>query len=170
GGESGFVERLLYLPRGRFCYTPPLPAGRPDPDAKRLVSLNHFAKLNDAVIAVWAEILRALPGWTLHLRARGGDDAMAVERMRNRFARHGVDRARIECSGYASLRDALASYRGAAVALDPFPFSGGANSCDALWMGLPLVTLPGDSLISRQGAALLHALDRREWIARDATD
>ena len=170
GSESGFVERLLQLPRGRLCYAPPVPATRPDPAARRLVSLNHFAKLNDAVIAVWAEILRLLPDWTLQLKARGGDDLAAVERMRNRFAQHGVAGARIECSGYASVPEALAAYRDAAIALDPFPFSGGANSCDALWMGLPLVTWPRDSLISRQGAALLHALDRREWVARDAGD
>src|SRR5580765_6943676 len=90
--------------------------------------------------------------------------------MRNRFAQHGIDRARIECSGYASLPEALGAYRDAAIALDPFPFSGGANSCDALWMGLSLVTWPRDTLVSRQGASLLHALDRREWIARDAAD
>ena len=170
GSESGYVERLLHLPRGRLCYTPPVPAARPDPAARRLISLNHFAKLNDAVIAVWAEILRALPDWTLHLKARGGDDVAAVDRMRNRFAQHGVDRARIECSGYATVSEALGAYRDAAIALDPFPFSGGANSCDALWMGLPLVTWPRDTLISRQGAALLHALDRRDWVARDAGD
>ena len=170
GSESCFTERLLHLPRGRFCYTPPVPATRPNPDARRLISLNHFSKLNDAVIAVWAEILRALPGWTLHLKARGGDDAGAVDLMRNRFARHGVDRARIECSGYAPVPEALGAYRDAAIALDPFPFSGGANSCDALWMGLALVTWPRDTLVSRQGAALLHALDRSEWVARDAAD
>jgi predicted O-linked N-acetylglucosamine transferase (SPINDLY family) len=170
GSESGFVERLLHLPRVRLCYTPPIAAARPGIDTKRLISLNHFAKLNDAVIAIWAEILRALPDWTLHLKARGSDDDAAVIRMRDRFARHGVDRARIECSGYASVPKALSSYRSAAIALDPFPFSGGANSCDALWMGLPLVTWPRDTLISRQGAALLDALERREWIARDAKD
>jgi predicted O-linked N-acetylglucosamine transferase (SPINDLY family) len=106
----------------------------------------------------------------LQLKARGGDDLAAVDRIRNRFAQRGVARARIEVSGYASVPEALGVYRDAAIALDPFPFSGGANSCDALWMGLPLVTWPRDSLISRQGAALLHALDRRRWIARDAGD
>ena len=170
GSESEFVERLLRLPGGRLCYTPPVPAARPGVDAKRLVSLNHFAKLNDDVIAVWADILCSLPGWTLQLKARGGGDAAAVERIRNRFSQRGVDRARIESSGYASLPEALGAYRDAAIALDPFPFSGGANSCDALWMGLPLVTWPRDTLISRQGASLLDALDRRDWIARDAAD
>ena len=170
GTESGFVESPLYLSRGRLCYEPPVPAQRPNLSARRLISLNHFAKLNDAVIAVWAEILRALPDWTLHLKSRGGDDRGVVTALRARFARHGVDPLRVECSGYAAVPQALAAYRDAAIALDPFPFSGGANSCDALWMGLPMVTWPRDTLISRQGASMLHALDRQAWIARDAKE
>jgi predicted O-linked N-acetylglucosamine transferase (SPINDLY family) len=170
GSESGFVERLLHLPRGRLCYRPPVAATRPDPAARRLISLNHFAKLNDTVIVVWAEILRALSDWTLHLKARGGGDAAAVARFRERFAQLGVDPLRIECSGYATVPEALSAYRDAAIALDPFPFTGGANSCDALWLGVPLVTWPHDSLVSRQGASLLRAVDRGQWIARDAND
>jgi len=167
---SHFSEGALYLPRTRLCYEPPVPAERPQPGALRLISLNHFAKLDEAVIAVWANVLRALPDWTLHLQARGGDDAGVAASLRGRFRRAGIDPDRIECSGYAPVAEALRAYRGAAIALDPFPFSGGANSCDALWMGLPLVTWPQDTLISRQGAAFLQALDRPEWIARDAED
>ena len=165
-----FTEGPLCLPRGRLCYEPPVPAQRPDTASRRLISLNHLAKLNDAVIAVWAEILRALPDWTLCLKARGGDDVGVAAAIHGRFARHGIEPHRVECSGYSSVPQALAMYRDAAIALDPFPFGGGANSCDALWMGLPLVTLPRDTLVSRQGASLLHALDRTEWIARDVQD
>jgi predicted O-linked N-acetylglucosamine transferase (SPINDLY family) len=170
GSESGFVERLLRLPGGRLCYLPPVSAQAPDSDARKFISLNHFAKLNEGVIAVWAELLRALPEWTLYLQARAGDDATAVAQLRERFEQRGVDPRRIECAGYAALTQALAAYRGAAIALDPFPFTGGVSSCDALWMGLPLVTWPRDTLISRQGASLLHALDCEQWIARDAKD
>lgn len=170
GSESGFVEGLLHLPRGRFCYEPPVPAQGPDPTAQRLISLNHFAKVNDAVVAVWAEILRALPDWTLHLQSHGGDDTAVVERLRNHFAQLRVDPLRIECFAYAPVAQALGAYRNAAIALDPFPFSGGVTSCDALWMGLPLVTWPRDTLISRQGASMLRALDQGDWIARDAKE
>jgi protein O-GlcNAc transferase len=170
GSESGFVERLLHLPRGRLCYLPPLPAELPDPASRRFISLNHFAKLNDQVIAVWAEILRALPDWTLHLKARAGDDAIVIERLHERFAQHGVAARRVGCTGYGTVAEALGAYRCAAIALDPFPFAGGANSCDALWMGLPLVTWPRDTLISRQGASFLHTLGCHSWIARDAGD
>ena len=168
--ERDFTESLLYLPRGRLCYEPPVPAQRPDLASRRLISLNHFAKLNDSVVAVWAQILRALPGWALCLKSRGGDDPGVVAALHSRFARHGIEPLRVECSGYASVPHALAAYRDAAIALDPFPFGGGANSCDALWLGLPLVTLPGDTLVSRQGASLLDALDRKGWIARDTQD
>jgi predicted O-linked N-acetylglucosamine transferase (SPINDLY family) len=170
GSESGFVEGLLFMPRSRFCYEPPVPAQQPDPAARRLISLNHFAKINAAVLAVWAEILRALPDWTLFLQSQGGDDPAVVERLRSRFAQEGVDPLRIECAGYAPVAQALAAYRHAAIALDPFPYGGGVTSCDALWMGLPLVTWPHDTLISRQGASLLRALGQGEWIARDAKE
>jgi len=170
GCESGFTEHLLRLPHGRLCYLPPVPAERPDPSARRLISLNHLAKLNDQVIDTWGKILQALPGWTLYLQARGADDAAVVAKLRERFARNSLAPRRIECAGYSSLPLALRTYRDAAIALDPFPFAGGANSCDALWMGLPLVSCPRDTLISRQGASLLHALDRERWIARDVED
>jgi len=170
GSESGFTERLLHLPRGRLCYLPPVAAEHPDPSARRLISLNHLAKLNDQVIATWGNILRALPDWTLYLQARAGDDAAVVAKLRQRFAQHAVDPARVVCAGYSSLPLALRTYRDAAIALDPFPFSGGVNSCDALWMGLPVVTWPRDTLISRQGASFLRALDCDSWIARDAED
>jgi predicted O-linked N-acetylglucosamine transferase (SPINDLY family) len=168
GSEATFGERLLYLPHGRLCYLPPVAATRPDPASHRFISLNHFAKLNDAVIVTWARILRALPEWSLHLKGRAGDDAAVVARLRERFAKQGIDDSRIECTGYSTLPEALSAYRDAAIALDPFPFSGGANSCDALWMGLPLVTWPRDTLISRQGASLLEAVGQPQWIARDA--
>jgi len=170
GSESGFTERLLRLPHARLCYLPPVPAERPEPSARRFISLNHLAKLNDQVIEAWGKILRALPGWTLYLQARGADDAVVVAKLRERFARSSVESQRIECAGYSSLPLALRTYRDAAIALDPFPFAGGANSCDALWMGLPLVTLPRDTLMSRQGASLLRTLDREAWIARDTED
>jgi predicted O-linked N-acetylglucosamine transferase (SPINDLY family) len=104
------------------------------------------------------------------LKARAGDDVTVIASLRDRFVRRGVDARRIECSGYGTVADALGSYRDAAIALDPFPFTGGVNSCDALWMGLPLVTWPWDTLMSRQGASLLRALGQEQWIARDAED
>jgi protein O-GlcNAc transferase len=170
GSECGFVERLLFLPRGRLCYLPPMPADRPNPAMRRFVSLNHLAKVNDMVITAWAEILRALPDWTLCLKARAGDDPIVAARLHARFAGLGVDPLRVECSGYSTLPQAFNAYREAAIALDPFPFSGGVNSCDALWMGLPLVTWPRDTLVSRQGASLLHGLSQTQWIAKNGTD
>jgi len=171
GDEAHYSERILRLARGRLCYAPPLAnAASPWTHATRYVSFNNFAKLNDGVVAAWAAILRATPDWTLHLKGRGGDDAGVIRALGARFARHGVPAGRLVFSGHAPLADVIGAYREAAIALDPFPFSGAATTCDALWMGLPVVTLPGATLVSRQSAALLSALGRPEWIARDADD
>jgi protein O-GlcNAc transferase len=77
---------------------------------------------------------------------------------------------RIEFAGIQSLREYFSVYRRIDVALDPFPYPGGTTSCDALWMGVPVVTLPGASGISRGGLSILSQLDLTEWAARDATD
>lgn len=170
GAEANFTERLLRLPGGRLVLSPP--AAQPPRLAgiasKTFVSLNRFAKLNIEVIDVWAAILRALPDWTLRLKGRGGEDADLAARLRARFADRDVGRERIAIEGFGRYSEALEVYQQAAIALDPFPFSGCANTLDALWMGVPVVTWPRDTLASRQSAALLDALGQRGWIAHDA--
>lgn len=168
--DAHFSEKLLRLAYGRLAYCP-LPAPPPGTDGvagRTLVSFNRFAKLNDDVVAVWAAILRELPDWTLRLRGEGGGDADVAAALRGRFGRHGVAPGRIAVEEFGSHADAMQAYRAAAIALDPFPFSGCATTCDALWMGLPVVTLPGDTLASRQTASLLDVLGQEAWIAQDA--
>jgi len=84
-----------------------------------------------------------------------------------RAAAHGIPVRRLELLGYGSHVDALAAYADVDIALDPFPFSGCATSCDALWMGVPVVTRIGDTMVSRQTASLLTSLDLNDLIARD---
>jgi predicted O-linked N-acetylglucosamine transferase (SPINDLY family) len=119
------------------------------------------------VVEVWSSILRQLPEWTLLLKARGYDADLAAH-LRARFARAGVDPQRIEMEGGGTYAEAMATYDRASVALDPFPFSGCSTTCDALWMGLPVVTRPGATLASRQTAAWLAMAGKSEWIAGDA--
>lgn len=169
GSEAFYSETTLRLAAGRLCYTPP-PAPEPSTEgveARRLVSLNRFSKINDEVAAAWAAALLRLPGWTLRLKGTGGDDAGVANALRRRFTTHGVDPTRIEVSGPGPYAEAIDAYRDAAVALDPFPFSGCATSFDALWMGLPVVTRPLDTMASRQTGALLTAIGREDWIADD---
>lgn len=169
GSDAHFSERLLRLHRGRLCYSPPR---GPSPslegtNSRRLVCLNRFAKLNDAVIALWAQALKLLPDWTLRLKAAGGDDAGIADALRSRFISHGVAAARIEISGLGPYAAAIGAYQDSAIALDPFPFSGCATTFDALWMGLPVVTWPRDTLASRQSADLLGTIGCDDWVVND---
>lgn len=170
GADAFFSEKLLRLAYGRLAYSPPA-APAPGMDgvvSKTFVSFNRFAKLNDTVVEVWARVLCELPDWTLRLKAEGGGDADFVAALQAHFNRYGVEPQRIAVEEFCSYPEAMQAYQAAAIALDPFPFSGCATTCDALWMGLPVVTLPGDTLASRQTASLLHVLGKDAWIASDA--
>jgi len=169
GCDAHYSETLLRLTPGRLCYTPP-PAPAPSTEgveARRLVCLNRFSKINDEVAAAWSAALLRLPGWSLRLKGTGGDDAGVANALRRRFEAHGVDPERLDISGEGPYAEAIDAYRDTAVALDPFPFSGCATSFDALWMGLPVVTLPLDTMASRQTGSLLSAIGREDWIADD---
>lgn len=169
GSDAFYSETLLRLMPGRLCYTPP-PAPTPSTEgveARRLVCLNRFSKINDEVAAAWSAALLRLPGWSLRLKGTGGDDAGVANALRRRFAAHGVDPERLDIFGEGPYAEAIDAYRDAAVALDPFPFSGCATSFDALWMGLPVVTLPLDTMASRQTGSILSAIGRKDWIADD---
>ena len=171
GSDAHFSEGLLRLGRGRFCYRPglptPAPAARVD-SALRFVSFNRVSKLNDAVLACWAEILRACPDARLQLRAGAFDDPAGRGHFLGRAKRLGIDPDALELFGFRPHAEVLAAYLEADIALDPFPFSGCATSADALWMGLPVITLPGDTLVSRQTGALLERLGLEDCIAVDA--
>ncbi|HSN01612.1 MAG TPA: tetratricopeptide repeat protein [Rudaea sp.] len=172
GADVHFSEKLLRLPSGRLAYRPP-PAEEPSKQgvaSQRFVSLNRFSKIGDSVVAVWAEILRALPAWTLLLKASGGDDRDLPTLFRARFAAHGIAPERVEVEGSGTYAMAMHTYQNAAIALDPFPFTGCATTCDALWMGLPVITWPHETIASRQSASLLEAAGKPEWIAADADD
>ncbi|HET9835485.1 MAG TPA: tetratricopeptide repeat protein [Rhodanobacteraceae bacterium] len=168
-----FSERLLRLQSGRLCYTPPDCAPEPSyqgDGAIRLVSFNRTAKLNDRVIAAWSRILEAIPDAQLIVGAGELDDPGARLFLGGRFRQCGIDPARLEFQGQRDYASLLSAYRHADIALDPFPFSGCTTSCDALWMGVPVVTLPDWSVISRQTASLLWRLERPDWVARDVDD
>ena len=131
-------------------------------------SLNNLAKINADVVGLWARILLALPDARLILgNAR---DTEARERLLREFAAAGITAERLEIMPGLPLPDFLALHHRIDLALDPFPFTGGATTGHALWMGVPVVTLAGDTTASRQGSALLQALDLPELVATDADD
>jgi protein O-GlcNAc transferase len=172
-----YTERVLRLPSGRFCYTPPddapdaVHAGGSDDDGLIVfASFNRLAKLNAEVVATWSAILLRTPGSCLQLGARLLDDPATRAHTLERFRAHGVDADRLVFHGQRLYADLLAAYRGVDIALDPFPFSGCTTTCDALFMGCAVVTLPGETFVSRQSASLLWRLGREEWVARNRQD
>jgi len=168
-----FSERLLRLQSGRFCYTPPECAPEPsrmDDGPVTFVSFNRTAKLNDPVIEAWARILDAMPGAELMIGTGELDDDGSRALLLDRFAARGIQASRLRLHGRQTYTNLLAAYRQADIALDPFPFSGCTTSCDALWMGVPVITMPGWSVVSRQTASLLWRLERPQWVALDVDD
>lgn len=175
GAEAQFVEPLIRLPGGRFCYQPvpwaptavaPLPAL--DNGCVTFGCFNNTAKLNDGVFDVWAGVLAALPDARLVLKWRTFNDAGLCESVLAAFARRGIAPGRIELRGPSFHADLLKEYAGIDIALDPFPFTGGLTSCEALWMGVPVITWPQGRAVSRQTLALLSAIGLPELAAKDA--
>jgi len=174
GQERHYVERLLRLPHTRFCYEPPeyMPAVGPLPaEAAGQVTfgcLNNLSKLNEDVLALWGDVLKAVPRAKLLIQAGALDDAPNRSRFRELCAKHGIAPASLELRGFAPIEDTAASYAGIDIALDPFPFGGGMTSLEALWLGVPVITLAGETIASRQSASLLMNLGLPELIASDA--
>jgi protein O-GlcNAc transferase len=166
-----FTEKLLHLPASRFCFTPlaaaPMPA--PPPMLKNgyvsFGSFNRIDKINAQVIAAWAEILRQTPGARLVLKNVALTVPDLAEHCRERFAAYGIGAERLELRAPSAHREMLAEYADIDIALDTFPYNGGATSLDALWMGVPIVALAGERMIARQTAAMLACVGLQEFIA-----
>ncbi len=156
--ERWFTEEVVRLPGCRFCYTPPdyAPAVAPPPMLTRghvtFGSINNLTKITDEVIALWSAVVRAVPDSRLIMKWKSLADEAERQRFIRAFAAHGVDPARLELRPGSPHRESLAQYGDFDIALDPFPFCGGMTSCEALWMGVPIVTLAG--LRPRMAAAL----------------
>ncbi|MBK5968307.1 MULTISPECIES: O-linked N-acetylglucosamine transferase, SPINDLY family protein [Thiorhodovibrio] len=177
GTEAQFVEPILRLPAGRWCYQPVpwAPKELSPPPAERngwitFGSFNNTAKLNDGVYDLWAQILTAVPDSRLLLKWRTFNDAALRQRVTQAFMTRGIAAERIELRGPSFHADLLTEYAELDIALDPFPFTGGLTSCEALWMGVPVITWPQGRVVSRQGFALLSAIGLAELAAAGAQD
>lgn len=169
-------ERPLRLPRSMFCYRPPADApacerAAPAPGEVRFGSFNQMQKLSPAVLAAWARILQSVPGSRLLLKATGFHDEAARRRMIDTFARAGIAAERVSVrEGIAERRAHLALYNEIDIALDTYPYNGATTTCEALWMGVPVVTLAGETHAARMGASLLSELGLAELIAHSVDD
>ena len=168
------VEKLARLPRSFLCYRPgpDLPITEQPPSAQSgqvtFGCFNNFQKLSDAFYAAAAKVLAAVPGSRLLLKSKALGTPSVAQRVRDRFASAGIDPSRLELLGWeASPESHLAVYRRVDIALDSFPYNGTTTTCEALWMGVPVVGLHGDRHAGRVGASLLATVGLGELIARD---
>ena len=167
------TERLLRLPNVFCCYRPPADAPTVSPlpclDGApfTFISCNALAKLSPATISLWSAVLRAVPDSRLRLHAPGGEDASAQTWFREKFAAHGIAARRVVLSGEPlQVRAHLARYHAADIALDSTPYAGTTTTCEALLMGVPVITLAGDSHVSRVGVSLLRAVGLTECVGQ----
>ncbi len=166
------VEALAPLDPCFLCYRPspgaPEPAPAPSLGGAPFTfgSFNNISKLDEDVVALWSRILLETPGSRLALMHLATLDPRAPQWLPARFGAHGVDPARILVSRpFAGVVEVCRAYSVMDVALDPFPFNGATTTCDALYMGVPVVALEGDRFSSRQCASVLRAAGRGAWVA-----
>jgi predicted O-linked N-acetylglucosamine transferase (SPINDLY family) len=170
-------ERIARLSNCFLCYQPQpdVPAvARPPFDKNGYVtfgSFNHLAKLTDSTIQLWSRVLDAVPDSKLVLKALPLADQETRHLTRRRFANFGIDAARIDpLPPTVPLSAFMAEYSRMDIALDTVPYNGGTTTCDALWMGVPVITLPGGRFCSRMGSSILKTVGLDEFVAADADD
>ncbi|PZD73409.1 TPR repeat-containing protein YrrB [Acaryochloris thomasi RCC1774] len=169
--ECDYTETLIRLPQCFLCYQPP-PNAPPVNNLPALTtgnltlgSCNNLAKLSPQVIECWAKILQALPEAQLLMKMRCLDDPPTQERFWRLFAQHDISRERVQL--YGPLQDSaehLAFYHRLDLALDPFPYNGTTTTCESLWMGVPVITLAGQTHVSRVGLSLLSTVGLAKWV------
>jgi protein O-GlcNAc transferase len=168
--EAYFSEKIIRLPDAYIAYAPyasskKFPLAQRDTTKPILFgSFNNTTKLNDEVLALWAEILRNVPGSSLRLKSAPLGNVEIQEIYVKKFAEHGISSDRLQLRGASSLDALYEEYNEIDIALDPFPFNGGATTCEALWMSLPVITLIGEYAVSRQSATYLTQLGLTELI------
>ncbi|NUA98669.1 tetratricopeptide repeat protein [Azospirillum melinis] len=178
GMEPFYAERILRMPDAFIAYDPPgeedeLPLTPPPSLSGGPVtfgSFNILTKLNDGVLAAWAEILGRMPGSRLLMKTKALSCPDTAALWRGRLAAAGIDPGRVTMVGATGSLDHMRWCASVDVALDPFPFSGSTTTLETMWMGVPVVTLPGETFSSRHSLAFLTVAGVEGCIAADPAD
>ena len=167
-------ENLIRLPDSQWCYQPPAecPPVTPLPALTTGLitfgSLHNLAKVTPEVIRLWSRVLMVIPDSRLIMAARGLNRLRL--QMEERFAEDRIKSSRLELLDAMPFDEYLALHQRIDVNLDTFPYSGGTTTCHSLWMGVPIITLAGETVTSRGGASLLGSLRLTELIAKSETE
>ncbi|WP_422994371.1 tetratricopeptide repeat protein [Undibacterium sp. Di24W] len=173
-----FTEAIWYVPNTRLCFTAPENAEKINVSAlpalkNGFITVGCFqgmAKLTDEVLALWGKVFQQLPTAKLRLQNKYMALASAKEEMLARLALVGIDAHRVELVGAVDREQYLLDHAKVDMILDTFPYTGGTTTCEALWMGVPTLTLNGSTMISRQGTSMLTCAGLTDWVAEDEDD
>lgn len=171
GSESLYTEKLIRMPDDYICYDPPvyLPSVRSAPVNDRgyitFGCFNNGSKINEVILEKWADILRQVPDSRLFLKSANFGSEKFKERILNTLESCGITRERVRIEKASPHRALLESYNEVDIALDCWPYSGGLTTCEALVMGVPVVTLPGPTFAGRHSATHLVNAGLPELVA-----
>jgi predicted O-linked N-acetylglucosamine transferase (SPINDLY family) len=169
--DEHYSERTICIPT-YWCYQPAIESAE---DAPPIVEpyrvtfgcLNHFSKITGPTLAAWSRLLESVPKSRLILHAPQGSHR---QRLHDSLQREGIDPERLTFVDRVPMQDYLEQYRRIDIGLDPFPYGGGTTTCDALWMGVPVVSLSGRTAVGRGGASILSSLGLQDLVARSAEE
>jgi protein O-GlcNAc transferase len=173
GAEQYYTEQVMRMPHCFICYEPPsdaplvnaLPAF--SNQGFTFGSFNILSKITPAVVETWCEILNRLPTANLILKTRGLACPTTRQRYLKLFEHHGVSASRITCYPYSGRSELWPVYQQVDIQLDPFPFSGSTTTLESLWMGVPVITIPGETFASRHAFSYLSNIGLTDFIADD---
>ena len=175
GASCAGGEAVYRLPTGYsyYCYAPP--AGMPEVSSLPAKTRGYLTfgaflqlgKLTPATVELWAGVLLAVPTSRLLIRAKGLGDKAVRDQVASALAGFGIARNRLQLEGWRSHDAHLRGYHEVDCMLDTTPFNLATNTCEALWMGVPTISLAGDRLSSRMGASILGAAGLADWVADD---
>jgi predicted O-linked N-acetylglucosamine transferase (SPINDLY family) len=171
GADVHYSERVLRMPDGYVTYDPPRyapdvsPLPAPNQGYVTFGCFNNPTKFNARTFTLWSQILHRVPRSRIVFKYAGLNDPAIARGLTDAFVSHGIDPQRIECLGSSPHPALLAAYHRIDLALDTFPYSGGLTTCEALWMGVPVVTCPGETFASRHSLSHLSNVGLTETIA-----
>jgi protein O-GlcNAc transferase len=175
--DSLHTEQLIRLPQTAWCYSPQpnlvLPPRniRDENEPITFGSFNNISKVNSYVLALWCSILQKVPNSKLLLKAVGLGSSAIQDRLRKTFHLAGIAPDRLDLRGSAlHIAEHLSMYNDMDIALDTFPYNGTTTTCEALWMGVPVISLAGQTHVSRVGASLLSSARLPELLAANPDD
>ena len=171
-----FVEEIWNLPETWFCFSPPERSVdiRPAPVQSNgfitFANFSNLSKVNDDVLDTWSEVIKSVPNAKLFLKSKQLGVPAVAKNLEKKFQERGVKSDRLILEGPSDRGDYFQAYNKVDVILDTFPYPGGTTSCEAVWMGVPVLTLRGDRFLSRLGFSINSNVALLDWVAEDIED